>query len=107
MRDVRNTRVAELIHELENHGVDVAVHDPLVPLGQLQRLNFRALSNPFKEKDRYDAVILAVPHRVFQDQPKEVYLNLLKNGGRPAVFVDLKGVLRNTTWKKGVLYWSL
>ena len=107
VRDVRNTRVAELIHELENHGVHVAVHDPLVPRGELQHFNFRVLSNPFKEKDKYDAVILAVPHRVFQDQPKEVYSSLLKNGGRPAVFVDVKGVLGQMKCKKGVLYWSL
>jgi len=107
VRDVRNTRVAELIHELENHGVSVAVHDPLVPRGELQHFNFRVLSNPFKEKDKYDAVILAVPHRVFQDQPKEAYSSLLKNGGRPAVFVDVKGVLGQMKCKKGVLYWSL
>jgi UDP-N-acetyl-D-galactosamine dehydrogenase len=107
VRDVRNTRVAELIQELENHGVDVAVHDPLVAPGALERFKARVSSNPFKEKERYDGVILAVPHRIFQDQPKEAYASLLKNGGRPAVFVDVKGVLRRMRWKKGVLYWSL
>lgn len=107
VRDVRNTRVAELIHQLENHGVDVAVHDPLVPPAELQRFGVRVLANPFDEKHRYDAVILAVPHRIFQDQTKEAYASLLRNGGRSSVFVDVKGVLRQMKCKKGVLYWSL
>ena len=107
VRDVRNTRVAELIQELENHGVDVALHDPLVASTALQRFKARVSPNPFTEKERYDGVILAVPHRIFQDQPKEAYASLLKNGGRPGVFVDVKGVLRRMQCKKGVLYWSL
>jgi UDP-N-acetyl-D-galactosamine dehydrogenase len=105
--DVRNTRVAELIGELENNGVDSALHDPLIPPAELQRFSARVLTNPFKGKDRYDAVVLAVPHRIFQDQPVEAYANLLKNGGRPSVLVDVKGVLRRMKYKKGVLYWSL
>ena len=107
VRDVRNTRVAELIRELENHEVDVAVHDPLVAPAELQRFKVRVLSNPFKGKDKYDAVVLAVPHRIFQDQPVEAYSNLLKNGGRPAVLMDVKGVMREMKCKKGILYWSL
>jgi UDP-N-acetyl-D-galactosamine dehydrogenase len=107
VRDVRNTRVAELIHELGNNGVHVSLHDPLVPSAELKRFHIPVLSNPFREKDRYDAVILAVPHRIFQDQPKEAYSTLLKNGGRPAVFVDVKGVLPHMKCKKGLLYWSL
>src|SRR5437762_239978 len=107
VRDVRNTRVAELIRELENHEVDVAVHDPLVAPAELQRFKVRVLSNPFKGKDKYDAVVLAVPHRIFQDQPVEAYSNLLKNGGRPAVLMDVKGIMWEMECKKGTLYWSL
>jgi UDP-N-acetyl-D-galactosamine dehydrogenase len=107
VRDVRNTRVAELIRELQDNDVDVAVDDPLVAPIELRRLHVRVLSNPFKGKDKYDAVILAVPHRIFQDQPVETYRNLLKNGSRPAVLVDVKGVMRQMKCKKGILYWSL
>ena len=107
VRDVRNTRVAELIRELKNNEVDVAVHDPLVARAELQRLEVPVLANPFKGRDKYDAVVLAVPHRIFQDQPAEAYTNLLKNGGRPAVLMDVKGVMREMKCKKRVLYWSL
>ena len=107
VRDVRNTRVAELIRELKNNEVDVAVHDPLVARAELQRLEVPVLANPFKSKDKYDAVILAVPHRIFQDHPVEAYTSLLKNGGRPAVLVDVKGIMREMKCKKGMLYWSL
>jgi UDP-N-acetyl-D-galactosamine dehydrogenase len=104
---VRNTRATDVIVELKRHGVDVALHDPLVAPVDLRWFNVRVLSNPFEQKDRYDAVVLAVPHRVFQDQPVEAYLALLKNGGRPAVLVDVKGVMREMKDRKGVLYWSL
>jgi UDP-N-acetyl-D-glucosamine/UDP-N-acetyl-D-galactosamine dehydrogenase len=107
VRDVRNTRVAELIRELKNNEVDVAVHDPLVARAELQRLEVPVLANPFKSKDKYDAVILAVPHRIFQDHPVEAYTSLLKNGDRPAVLVDVKGIMREMKCKKGMLYWSL
>ena len=105
--DVRNTRVAELIVELEKNGLDIAVHDPLVHTDELRRFNVRVISNPFKGKEKYDAVILAVPHRIFQDQPAEAYTSLLKNGCRPSVLVDVKGVMPQMKCQKGVQYWRL
>lgn len=105
--DARNTRVAELMRELENHGVDVAVYDPLVDRADLQRFSARAIPDPFKDNDKYDAVILAVPHRIFRDKPVEAYINLLLNDDSPAVLVDIKGVLGWMKCKKRVLYWSL
>ena len=107
VRDVRNTRVAELIQELESHGIDVALSDPLVADKDLERFKVRVIANPFKRNEKYDAVILAVPHRIFREQPIEAYMNLLANGDVPAVFVDIKGVLGEMKGNKDLLYWSL
>jgi UDP-N-acetyl-D-galactosamine dehydrogenase len=107
VRDLRNTRVAELIHELQNYGLEIAVHDPLVQPADLQRFGVRVVANLFESKDKYDAVILAVPHRIFQDHPVETYASLLKNGDRPPVLVDVKGVMREMKCRKEILYWSL
>jgi len=105
--DLRNTRVAEVVQELENHGVEVSVYDPLVAPGEIQKLNMRPLKNPFEAKEKFDAVVLAVPHRMFLDTPPESYMGLLRNGGKPAVFVDIKGAYRDAGSKSGVMYWSL
>jgi UDP-N-acetyl-D-galactosamine dehydrogenase len=105
--DVRNTRVAELIQELESHGIDLALSDPLVAAKDLERFKVRIVSNPLKGNEKYDAVILAVPHKIFRDTPAEAYIELLANHDRPAVFVDIKGVLGEIRGKKDLLYWSL
>jgi UDP-N-acetyl-D-glucosamine/UDP-N-acetyl-D-galactosamine dehydrogenase len=107
VRDVRNTRVAELLQELESHGIDVALSDPLVADKDLERFKVRVIANPFKHVEKYDAVILAVPHRVFREQSTATYINLLARGDGLAVFVDIKGVLGAMRSNKDLLYWSL
>ncbi len=55
-----------------------------------------------------DAVVLAVPHRVFREKEPEAYLTLLKDGDAPGVLVDVNGVLpRETIEDAGVVYWSM
>ena len=107
VNDMRNTRVTEVVQELENNGVNVNVYDPCVDPSQLQQFNMRAVKNPFVTKEKFDAVVLAVPHRMFLDMPPESYFSLMRNGGKPAVFVDIKGIYRDAANKSGVMYWSL
>ena len=105
--DMRNTRVTEIVQELENNGVNVNVFDPCVGPSELQQFNMRAVKNPFVTREKFDAVVLAVPHRMFLDMPPESYFSLMRNGGKPAVFVDIKGIYRDAANKSGVMYWSL
>jgi len=105
--DMRNTRVTEVVQELENNEVNVNVYDPFVGPAELQKYNMRPVKNPFLAKEKFDAVVLAVPHRMFLDMPPEAYVGLMRNGGKPAVFVDIKGVHRDAGNKADVLYWSL
>jgi UDP-N-acetyl-D-galactosamine dehydrogenase len=125
VRDVRNSRVVELVRELENYGVEVSVHDPIVGAADVQKLGLRPISDPFScfprhptpnpqpptPDTRYDAVVLAVPHRAFCERTLSDYLSLLADDGRPVVFVDVKAALPLTGHEKkgrrGVLYWSL
>jgi hypothetical protein len=114
----------ELVRELENYGVAVSVHDPIIGAADLQKLSLRPVSDPFQPpqpnqpnkpnepnepyKPQYDAVILAVPHRALRGIGPNEYLSLLKDDGMPGVFVDVKAALaRESCEKSGVLYWSL
>ncbi|WP_337288895.1 nucleotide sugar dehydrogenase [Candidatus Methylomirabilis sp.] len=146
VRDARNTRVLELIDELIQHGLDVAVTDPVVGSTAIHRLGLQEAPDPFRatsrkthlrpshqtnqtnqtdqldgidkideidqmdqtdQIDQYDALILAVPHQVFLDQPVDAYLRLLKDDDSPGVMVDVKGVLRDALREANLLYWSL
>jgi UDP-N-acetyl-D-galactosamine dehydrogenase len=103
--DARNTRVTELVQELQNYGVDVVVYDPFVDETELQHLKLKGTTNPFAAKQRYDAVVLAVAHGDFREKSMQDYLQLLQ--GNPGVLVDVKGIRREVAREAKVLYWSL
>ena len=106
VKDVRNSRVFELIEELAGYGIEVSVHDPLVDVA---RFGFTAADSPFDAGQVYDAVVLAVPHRAFKERPTGDYLTLLdapKTSG--SVLADVKAILDKPAIERaGTLYWSL
>ena len=108
VRDIRNTRVVELVRELETHGAHVWVHDPLADGDRVREvLRTAVVPDPFQAGQRYDALVLAVPHREFQSKGVRPYLGLLETEGGPGVLVDVKGVLsRRSVERAGAVYWS-
>jgi UDP-N-acetyl-D-galactosamine dehydrogenase len=106
VRDTRNTRVVDIAAELRDHEIDVSVFDPLVGGDELRRLGFSQTDDPFAGQGRYDAVILAVPHRAFRDRPAEDFVRLLRDDGGPGVFVDIRGAFPAIAGQ-GTLYWRL
>ena len=64
--DLRNSKVADLVKELEKYGADVDVWDPWVSAREAhEEYGIRPIKKP--AKGRYDAVILAVGHRQFRE----------------------------------------
>ena len=62
--DLRNSRVVDLIRELEGYHANVVVHDPWVDPGEGRRdCGVYTVAAP--ESNAYDAVIVAVAHRQF------------------------------------------
>lgn len=109
--DVRDTRVKELIEELQSFGCDVEVCDPLVVPSDRARFKVKFVENPFENRHgTYEAVVLAVPHRVFCERTLHDYVNLFRPSGQ-GVFVDVKGIylseVRTTATDPPVLYWNL
>lgn len=98
--DIRNSKVADLIHELQSYGVAVDVTDPHADSDEVKHeYGYGLVQNP---KGPYSAVFVAVSHRSFVDMTEADFSELLANGG---VFADLKGLFRNRflTFE----YWSL
>ncbi|MEM8732169.1 MAG: Vi polysaccharide biosynthesis UDP-N-acetylglucosamine C-6 dehydrogenase TviB [Pseudomonadota bacterium] len=87
--DLRNTKVIDLVHELEDYGVAVDVHDPLVDADTARETyGLDLLDQP--EAGRYDAVILAVAHSPFKEMGAEA---LRRYARAQSVLVDLKSAL--------------
>lgn len=110
VRDVRNSRVVELVRELEEYGVEVEVYDPLVGAGLIgAELGLPAAAgDPFEAGPRYDGVVLAVKHRVLVERGAEGFLGLLRTDSGPGVIVDVRGALAGAfRGNPGVIYWSL
>lgn len=64
--DIRNTKVADLIEELNNFNCSVDVYDPWVDkLEAMHEYNVELINAPVKGK--YDAIVIAVAHDKFKD----------------------------------------
>ncbi|MGP9710919.1 Vi polysaccharide biosynthesis UDP-N-acetylglucosamine C-6 dehydrogenase TviB [Psychrobacter sp. AOP29-E1-7] len=62
--DVRNTKVIDIVHELEEYNIEVDVYDPWVDKAEAEReYNVTPISKP--AMNHYDGIILAVAHNQF------------------------------------------
>lgn len=60
--DLRNTKVVDVIRELEDYGIDVDVHDPWAdPQEAMDEYGIELVDMP--KRDIYDAFVLAVAHK--------------------------------------------
>lgn len=88
--DLRNTRVIDLIRELESFGARVDVHDPWADAGEAKSEYGVDLLSISPKPGTYDAVIIAVAHDEFREDGSE-NVRALANGR--AVLYDIKGIL--------------
>ena len=100
VKDIRNSKVADLCQELIDYSLQVDLIDPHASPEEMQEEYGLTLSA--RPTGRYDAVILATPHAEYLKMPAADVDALLVS---PGLLADLKGV-----WKKmgeGREYWSL
>ena len=100
VRDVRNSRVPDIVHELQDYGVTVLVHDPLA-YAEVAHEEYGIEIVEAAALTDLDAVILAVAHRELVPLAYEL-------ARRPTpVVVDVKAVLVPAELPDGVRYWRL
>ena len=88
--DLRNTRVVDLVRELESFGAAVDVHDPCADAEEAHRHYGLRLLPEVKAEGTYAAVVLAVAHQPFKaGGAYDVRALAMPNG----VVYDIKGVL--------------
>ena len=88
--DIRNTRVIDIVNELQKLGIHVDVTDPWVDPDTALKEHGLILHQEPKNLE-YDGIILAVAHTKFQ----ELGAKAIRGYGRPEhVFFDLKGLFQ-------------
>jgi UDP-N-acetyl-D-galactosamine dehydrogenase len=103
--DLRNSRVADVVMELQDFGCEVHVHDPLAEPEQALQEYGITLSEWVQLPNNADAIVAAVLHAEYTTQPVANLLALLKPGG---VFVDIKSAYTpETITAAGACLWRL
>lgn len=98
--DIRNSKVADLVHELQSFSVNVEVVDPHASSDDLmEEYGYGLVSEP---TGKYEAIVVAVNHTDYIKMDEAYFGKLLQNKG---LFVDVKGVFRDKI--KQLDYWSL
>jgi len=103
--DLRNSKIADLISELESFGCNLFVHDPLAGAVDAQH-EYGITLNPWEKLPRnVDAVVAAVSHREYLKMPLHEITGLIKSGG---VFVDIKSAYDPTAIRNaGFRLWRM
>ena len=94
--DIRNSKVFDIIDELNDYGCKVDVYDPWVDNKDIRQTNFVFIADPFKLEKKYDAIIVAVGHKVFKDLSRDSYERISSN---KLVIIDIKGIVEDPTWR--------
>lgn len=92
--DIRNTKVVDIIEELEAFKCKVDIYDPWVDKVEAKKYyGYDLIENPFICKKHYDAIVVAVGHEQFVALSEEEYTRL------SSVVIDVKGIVENPTWR--------
>ena len=103
--DLRNSKVADVVKELQDFGCEVHVHDPLAEPEQALHEYGITLSEWGQLPQNADAIVAAVSHAEYTTQPIAKLLTPLKPGG---VFIDIKSAyLPEAITAAGACLWRL
>ena len=104
MPDLRNTRVIDIVEELQDFGVEVQIHDPYASHEEAEHEYGVSLIQQQDIKPA-DAVILAVPHRAYLEQGWGGIKEFLKPDAD--IIVDVKARLDRDDCPENLKLWRL
>jgi UDP-N-acetyl-D-glucosamine/UDP-N-acetyl-D-galactosamine dehydrogenase len=98
--DIRNSKVADVIKELQAFSLNVDVTDPHADSAELMHEYGFGLTPELRND--YDAVLVTVPHDDYKKLDDNYFASISKEH---AIVADLKGIYRNKITSRK--YWSL
>jgi len=103
--DTRNTKVVDIIRELEEYGIEVQIVDPVADKEELWHEYGLKLTD-MKDIKNVDALIFAVSHDKFKPLTLESLKSLYNNNKH--VLIDVKGLFdRKEAEEMNYIYWRL
>ncbi len=102
VRDLRNSRVPDILRELARFGINAFVHDPLADPHHALEEHGVELSHIERFRDLH-GLVLAVPHAEYLVKPPGP-ASMLRRGG---ALVDVKSALAYSEVPSYINYWSL
>ena len=104
MPDIRNTKVVDIVRDLQGFHIPVQIHDPIVDGDAAEAEHGLKLTGRDALRPA-DAVIVAVPHRCFVDEGWPLIVSLLKNG--VGAVLDVRAMLPRHALPSGIELWRL
>ena len=84
--DLRNSKVADIVHELESYGCDVHVYDPVAEADEAQH-EYGIKLERWEDLPKADALVVAVPHKEVLARSLLDFQSKLNDNG---CFIDVK-----------------
>jgi UDP-N-acetyl-D-glucosamine/UDP-N-acetyl-D-galactosamine dehydrogenase len=102
--DLRNSKVIDIIHELQSYGVEVFVTDAQAEPEEAMH-EYGVKLTPFDEMPRADAIVAAVAHREYTQLSVDDFARKLVKGG---AFIDVKACHDEVALRRaGLRVWRL
>ena len=99
--DIRNSKVVDLIKDLQGYSINVHVVDPFASSEELFQEYELELHDV--QESNYDAVVIAVAHEIYKNQSRESIVSMMNE--HPILF-DLKRA-KPELHSEDIIYWSL
>ncbi|UCI18885.1 nucleotide sugar dehydrogenase [Mesorhizobium sp. B2-1-8] len=101
--DLRNSRVFGMVKELRQFGIVPKVHDPLADAESARRDHGETIL-PLDEITDLQALVLAVPHKVYLTSERARLFQMIRPGG---TLFDIKSAIKPHEISDNLKYWSL
>lgn len=105
--DIRNSKVVDIISELQSYGISPLVTDPYACPNETQKeygLNLTELD----AIQAIDLLIIATPHRVYKELGASLLLEKMKPAQQSTLIFDIKGLFKEELKNhQHVSYWTL
>jgi UDP-N-acetyl-D-glucosamine/UDP-N-acetyl-D-galactosamine dehydrogenase len=102
-KDIRNSKVADILRDLASFGIAPMVHDPVASAPEAMREYGVKLAS-IEDLVGLDGVVLAVSHKGYLRLGQSGIQAMIRDGG---VLVDVKSVLDPARAERGIRYWSV
>lgn len=105
--DLRNSKVIDVVRELEDYGVKTLIHDPIANFEEAEEEYGVKVYSILSDIKDVDAVILAVKHNEFFNINMEELKKFFKEEEEKPLILDLKGLFKKEEMKKEFNYWRM